>query len=73
MTGLFGVWVVPPSGVVWRGLAGRSVAALCGRRRSMLASSIIIIDDHDWSTAEIVQFHLGRWQVEHASSEPAPP
>ena len=36
------------------------------RRRSMLGKSIIITDNSDWSTAEIVQAHLDRWHVEDA-------
>lgn len=36
------------------------------RRRAMLGKSIIITDNHEWSTAEIVQAHLDRWQVEDA-------
>ena len=36
------------------------------RRLSMLGKSIIITDNHDWSTPEIVQAHLDRWQVEDA-------
>jgi len=36
------------------------------RRRGMLGKSIIITDNHDWSTSEIVQAHLDRWQVEDA-------
>ena len=36
------------------------------RRRSMLGKSIIITDNTDWSTAEIVQAHLDRYQIEHA-------
>jgi transposase len=36
------------------------------RRRAMLGKSIIITDNTDWSTNEIVQAHLDRYQVEHA-------
>ena len=35
------------------------------RRRATLGKSIIITDNTDWTTAEIVQAHLERWQVEH--------
>ena len=43
------------------------------RRRSMLGKSIIISDNHDWSTSEIVQAHLDRWQVEDAFRESKAP
>jgi transposase len=35
------------------------------RRHAMLGKSLIITDNTDWTTPEIVQAHLDRWQVEH--------
>ena len=35
------------------------------RRKAMLGKSIVITDNTDWTTAEIVQAHLDRWQVEN--------
>ncbi len=37
---------------------------LVKQKRTMLGKSIIITDNTDWTTAEIVQTYLDRWQVE---------
>ena len=34
------------------------------RKRSTFGKNIIITDNIDWTTTEIVEAHLGRWQVE---------
>jgi len=36
-----------------------------GRKQATFGKSIIITDNSDWTTAEIVQAHLDRWQVEN--------
>lgn len=42
----------------------RESAYRLARRKAMLGKSVIITDNTDWTTAEIVDAHLGRWEVE---------
>jgi transposase len=42
----------------------RKNAYLVGRKQTMFGKSIIITDNTDWTTADIVQANLDRWQVE---------
>jgi transposase len=42
----------------------RKNAYLVGRKQTMFGKSIIITDNTDWTTADIVQASLDRWQVE---------
>lgn len=45
-------------------LSFRESAYRLARRKAMLGKSVIITDNTDWTTAEIVAAHLGRWEVE---------
>jgi transposase len=42
----------------------RKNAYLVGRKRAMFGKNIIITDNTDWTTGDIVQANLDRWQVE---------
>jgi len=42
----------------------RKNAYLLGRKQSMFGKNIIITDNNDWTTADIIQASLDRWQVE---------
>ena len=42
----------------------RKNAYLVGRKQAMFGKSIIITDNTDWTTSDIVQANLDRWQVE---------
>jgi transposase len=45
-------------------MAFRKNAYLVGQKRAMFGKSIIITDNTDWTTSDIVQVNLDRWQVE---------
>jgi transposase len=42
----------------------RKNAYLVGRKQAMFGKSIVITDNTDWTTSDIVQANLERWQVE---------
>jgi len=42
----------------------RKNAYLVGRKQAMFGKSVIITDNTDWTTSDIVQANLDRWQVE---------